>query len=345
VDLTQEWRDLLRGEAAGYAAAALGNIRHEFPSSVHHTMTKPGDFPYRPRARTPVFYGSFDWHSCVEMHWVLVRLLRVCAAAVPGSEIRTALRAQFNSLALAAETEFITGPDGLGQRPYGWGWVLALAYELASWDDPDARKWAAAMAPLADAVTGCFLDWLPRATYPVRHGAHENSAFGMSRALDFAELRARCGDPALRAAITGKAEAWFAADVLYPAAWEPSGHDFLSPALAEAELMARVLPPGEFPGWLSLFLPGIQWGEPAVLVRPALVSDPSDGLISHLHGLNASRAWCWRRIAEALPAGDPRVEPALAAARRHADAALPHVLGGDYVVGHWLACYAVLLLT
>jgi hypothetical protein len=344
-DLSHGWGELLRGEAAGYASAALANIKHEFPAGVHHTMTKPGDFPYRPRVRTPVFYGSFDWHSCVEMHWVLVRLLRVCAAAVPGSEIRVALSAQFNAMALAAEAEFIVSRDGLGQRPYGWGWALALAHELAAWDDPDARKWAEAMTPLADAVTGCFLDWLPKATYPVRHGVHTNSAFGLSRALPFAELRARSGDAALWAAITDKAQAWFCADILYPGAWEPSGHDFLSPALAEAELMARILPPGEFSGWLSLFLPGIQSGEPASLFQPAVVSDSSDGQISHLHGLNASRAWCWRRIAETLPAGDPRAGIALAAARRHAAAALPHVLGDDYMVEHWLACYAVLLLS
>jgi hypothetical protein len=345
VDLSQEWGELLRREAAGYASAAMANIKHEFPSSVHHTMTKPGDFPYRPRARTPVFYGSFDWHSCVEMHWVLVRLLRACAPAVPAGEIRAALGAQFNAMALAAEADFIAGPGGRGERPYGWGWALALAHELADWDDPDGRKWAAAMAPLADAVTGRFLDWLPKATYPVRHGVHENSAFGLSLALPFAELRARTGDPALWTAITGQAQAWFCGDMLYPAAWEPSGQDFLSPALAEAELMAKILPPHEFPGWLSLFLPGIASEEPASLFQPAVVSDSSDGQISHLHGLNASRAWCWRRIAESLPAGDPRAAPALAAARRHAEAALPHVLGDDYMVEHWLACYAVLLLS
>jgi Protein of unknown function (DUF2891) len=345
VDLAAEWRDLLRTEAGGYAQLALANIKREFPSGVHHTMTGPGDFPFRPRVRTPVFYGSYDWHSCVEMHWLLVRLLRTAADAVPAGEIRVALRGQFTPVALGAEAEYISGPGRWGQRPYGWGWALALADEARRFDDGDGPRWAAALAPLAEAVTGCFLDWLPKATYPVRYGIHANSAFGMSRALGYARQRAAEGDPALLEAITAKALGWFGGDTLYPGGWEPSGHDFLSPALAEAELMAQLLPGDEFAGWLSVFLPGIASGEPASLFTPAFVSDASDGQIAHLHGLNASRAWCWRRIADSLPAGDPRVEPALAAARTHAGAALPHVVGDDYVVEHWLACYAVLMLS
>jgi hypothetical protein len=345
VDLAAEWGKLLHAEAAGYAEVALANIKREFPADVHHTMTAPGDFPFRPRARTPVFYGSLDWHSCVEMHWLLVRLLRTASDAVPASQIRKALRAQFTPVALAAEADYISGPGRRGQRPYGWGWALALVHEAWLWDDPDGPKWAAAMTPLADAITGCFLDWLPKATYPVRCGVHSNSAFGFSRALGYAQLRAAAGDPALLEAIAGKALDWFGGDTLYPGGWEPSGHDFLSPALAEAELMAQILPQEEYAGWLSVFLPGIAGGQPASLFTPAIVSDASDGQIAHLHGLNASRAWCWRRIAESLPAGDPRVEPAQAAARTHASAALPHVIGDDYMVEHWLACYAVLLLS
>ena len=174
---------------------------------------------------------------------------------------------------------------------------------------------------------------------------HTNSAFGLARALDYAHAQARAGARALLDAITAKAHAWYGGDTIYPAAWEPSGHDFLSPALCEAELMARILPESEFGFWLSMFLPGIAGGEPAALFTPAVVSDPADGQIAHLHGLNASRAWCWRRIAESLPAGDPRIGPAVAAARTHAGAALPHVIGDDYTVEHWLACYAVLMLS
>jgi hypothetical protein len=345
VDLAGEWDAVLRQEGAGYARVALANIRREFPSGIYHTMTAPGDFPYRPRAHTPVFYGSYDWHSCVEMHWLLVRLLRAAADVVPAAEIRSTLDGQFSPVALAAEAEFISGRGGLTQRPYGWGWVLALAHEARCWAEPEGQKWAAALAPLAEAVTVRFLDWLPKATYPVRYGVHANSAFGLSRALPYARDRTAAGDSSLLTTITAKAYEWFGGDTLYPAGWEPSGHDFLSPALTEAELMAQVLPEGEFAGWLSIFLPGIAGGEPASLFTPAVVSDPADGQIAHLHGLNASRAWCWRRIAEVLPDGDARTGPVLAAARAHAAAALPHVVGDDYMVEHWLAAYAVLLLS
>jgi len=306
-------------------------------------MSAPGDFPARPGARNPVFYGSFDWHSCVEMHWLLVRLLRSAPGLVPADEIRATLRRQFSPDAVAREAAYVTGPSGPGR--YGWGWALALASETSSFDDPDARRWSAALRPLADAVTGLFIGWLPKATYPVRYGLHPNTAFALSRSLPHARMLAAAGDPRLAEAITAAAFRWYRGDAGYPAAWEPSGSDFLSPALTEAELMALLLPAGDFASWLGAFLPGIEHREPAALFEPALVSDSTDGPIAHLHGLNASRAWCWRRIAESLPPGDDRIEPALAAAGIHADAALPHVTGDDYMVEHWLAAYAVLLLT
>ena len=193
MELADDWAELLRAEAADYAQVALTNIRREFPSGVYHDMTAPGDFPFRPKARTPAFYGSYDWHSCVEMHWLLLRLLRVAEDVIPVKEVRSVLNAHFRPMALAAEVEFVTSKDGLWERPYGWAWALALAHEAALLEDPDGKKWAAALQPLADAVTGCFLDWLPKATYPVRYGVHTNSAFGMARSLDYAHTRARAG--------------------------------------------------------------------------------------------------------------------------------------------------------
>jgi hypothetical protein len=345
VGLMDDWSQVLRTEAASYAQVALTNIKREFPSAVFHTMNAPGDFPFRPRARTPVFFGSFDWHSCVEMHWLLVRLLRVAPKAVPAQEIKVALSAHFEPVALAVEEDFITGPDGVIERPYGWGWALMLVHEAGAWDDEYGRKWAAALAPLGDKLARQYLEWLPRATYPVRHGVHSNSAMGLTLALPYARARARTGDDELLKAITAKAYEWFGSDMIYPAGWEPSGQDFLSPALAEAELMASLMPPGELADWLSMFLPGLEAGQPQALFTPAIVSDASDGHIAHLHGLNASRAWAWRRLAESLPAGDPRIPVALGGARTHAAAALPHVSGDDYMVEHWLAAYAVLMLT
>jgi hypothetical protein len=283
------------------------------------------------------------------MHWLLMRLLRRVPDVVPQDRIRAALEGQFTADGLAAEARFIATPDdGRRQRPYGWGWALLLAHELATWDDPDGRRWAASFAPLAAALTCNFLEWLPKATYPIRYGVHGNSAFGLSRALPYARLQADtsgAGEAELLEAITGAALRWYAGDRDYPGWLEPSGADFLSPALVEGELMAQLLAPDAFVPWLDTFLPRIAEGEPAALFNPAVVSDASDGQIAHLHGLNASRAWCWRRIAEALPDGDPRIERALDAAQVHSAAALPHVAGDDYMVEHWLAAYATLLLT
>ncbi len=305
MDLAAEWLVRLRTEAGGYARLALENITREFPAQVSALMTAPGQFPSRPRDRTPVFYGSFDWHSCVEMHWVLVRLLRMAPGEVPGEEIRSALDAQLTPEGLGREAEYAR-LSGTGLRHYGWGWALTLMHELARWPgDADARRWAAAMEPLASAATANFLGWLPKATYPIRVGVHANSSFALSRALPWARLRAATGRPELAEVIEQTASRWYGADTDYPGGWEPSGHDFLSPALAETELMARLLPPDHFLPWLGAFLPGLAAGEPAALFTPALVSDSSDGQIAHLHGLNLSRAWCWRRLAETLPADDP----------------------------------------
>jgi len=340
-----ECLDILDEQAAAYAEVARANIGREFPSLLMHLMTESGDFPARPGERTPVFYGSLDWHSCVEMHWLLVRLLRLAGNSVPAGEIRDLLDAQFTADKLAAEASFVTSADGRYERPYGWAWALALVHEIASLDEAQARRWLTAIAPLADALTKGFLDWLPKATYPIRHGVHANSAFGLSIALPFAARQAQAGRPDLAAAMEAKALGWFVGDMDYPAGYEPSGHDFLSPALTEAELMSRLLAQPEFADWLAAFLPGIADGEPSTLFTPAVVADASDGQIAHLHGLNASRAYCWRRIAESLPDGDARIASALAAARTHLDAALPHVIGDDYMVEHWLAAYAVLALT
>lgn len=341
-----QWDTLLRDNANDYVRVALTNIEREFPYAVYQVMQAPNDFPHRPRELSPAFYGSFDWHSCVEMHWLLVRLLRRAGDIVPQQEIRAALDAHFTAEALAAEAAFISHPMyGGRERPYGWGWALQLVHEIITWDDPDAQRWAINITPLAEALTSNFLHWLPKATYPVRHGMHPNSAFGLSRSLPYAYERAQSGDATLLDAITANAHRWYDKDANYPGHFEPSGTDFLSPALVEAELMAQLLPSDHFARWLDTFLPGIVNKQPIALFTPAVVSDSSDGFIAHLHGLNASRAWCWRRIAESLPAGDPRIEPALTAAWRHANTVLPHATGDDYMVDHWLACFVVLMLS
>lgn len=337
-------RELLLRRAAEFARVTIKNVRAEFPNDMLHVMHAPGDSPQRPRDLFPAFYGCFDWHSCVQMHWLLVRLLRAAPDVVPEAEIRAVLGEHLTADALAGEARTFTARHGGRSRPYGWGWALTLIHELATWDDPDAKEWASNAQPLADAITEEFLRWLPKATYPIRQGAHPNTAWGMSRALAYARARA-VDDSALLTELTEAAFRWYIADRDYPGEWEPSGADFLSPALAEAELMAGLLPAADFLAWFNGFLPGVAEGRPHALFVPAVASDDSDGQIAHLHGLNLSRAWCWRRIAESLPADDPRVPRLLDAAAAHAEPELDEVSGSDYMVEHWLACYAVLYLS
>ncbi len=318
---------LLIANADAYSRVALLNIRREFPHGLAVVLDGPLE-QARPRELHPVFYGSFDWHSCVEMFWLLARLLRVAPDEAPRQEIHAVFDEHLTPENVAVEVEFLRRQPGF-ERPYGWGWALALAAELG-------EPWRTGFRPLADQIAAGFVEWLPKLTYPVRHGVHANTAFALSRSLPYS--------PELREAIRDATLRWFATDEDYPGGWEPSGADFLSGALCEAELMACLLDPDEFSSWFGRFLPRIAEHEPAALFTPAVVSDVSDGQIAHLHGLNMSRAWAWRRLAATLPPEDPRVAAMTEAAQAHADAALPHVTGSDYTVEHWLAAYAVLYL-
>ncbi|OXM46099.1 DUF2891 domain-containing protein [Amycolatopsis alba] len=332
---------LLRTSARDLAETALANVVREYPHHESHWHFENVPIP-SPKQSHPCFYGSFDWHSCVEMFWVLVRLLRHHPDLVPAAEIRSVLNDHLTAEALAGEVAFFT-PDEhrTTQRPYGWSALLELTFETATWDDPDAGRWSTGLRELSAVFVTRYLDWLPQATYPIRYGVHDNGAFGLSRALPYA---GHLTDPRLHQVITETAWRWFGSDHDYPASWEPSGADFLSPALAEAELMARLLPESEFDGWLHRFLPGIADRKPASLFSPAIVTDPSDGQIAHLHGLNLHRAWCWHRLAQALPHGDDRVPAILDAVHTHTQASLPQSTGGAYMVEHFLAYYALLLL-
>jgi hypothetical protein len=291
----KERLSILRERATDYVRVGLANIMREYPHMPYFIADGPEDYRTH-RTFHPAFYGCFDWHSCVEMHWAVVRLLRRFPEAVPEDEVRATLGALLTEENLAVEAAFFAHPNHRSlERPYGWGWLLTLQHELMTWDDPDGRRWAGAVERLAEVLTGNLIAWLPKLTYPQRTGVHPNTAFGLSRAYDYATLRADRGDRALLAAIQEAAKGWFLADVDYPAQIEPSGADFLSAALCEAELMGKVLEAEAFPGWLAAFLPGLADERPATLFRPAIVSDATDGQIGHLHGLNLSRAWASRR--------------------------------------------------
>ena len=298
-------------------------------------LTGPDDLR-GPRELHPLFFGSLDWHSCVHGFWLLARLRARFPHADFAAEIDRLFEARITPDTVRGECAYLQGPARGGfERPYGWAWLLMLAAELARSHFASGPV----LRPLTEAIAARFGEWLPKATFPIRAGTHANTAFALALALDYAGA---VGDSALQAAGREKALDWYGADADCQA-WEPSGEDFLSPALIEAECMRRVLTPDAFAAWFGRFLPHLAEGEPAALFRPAVPSDRSDGRIVHLDGLSLSRAWCWRLLAAALDNSDPRHARAIAAARSHLDAGLPHVRG-DYMGEHWLASFALLAL-
>jgi hypothetical protein len=302
-----------------------------------------GEDVQNPRAIHPAFYGCYDWHSSVHGHWMLVRLLRLFPDLPEAKDIRKALGRNLSAENIQAETAYLKQKNRQSfERTYGWAWLLKLAEELSLSNDSEESAWARNLQPLADALVGSYLAFLPKQTYPIRTGVHPNTAFGLAFAFDYAKSRS---NEKLLALITERSRTYFGNDRNYPAAWEPGGEDFFSPALMEADLMRRVLTPAEFRVWFRRFLPQVAAGAPATLLRPATVSDRSDPKLVHLDGLNLSRAWCMRNIARALPTNDPARKVLARAARAHTDDALAHVASGDYAGEHWLASFAVYLLS
>jgi hypothetical protein len=333
-------RALSAADAGRFARLALANIEREYPSKLDHVLASVADVA-SPRDLHPAFFGSFDWHSCVHAHWLLVRVLQTHPGLPEAKSIRGVLDARLAPAAIAGELAYLGRPEARTfERSYGWAWLLRLAETLSAWDDSDANRWSANLAPLAIVFADRYRSWLDLATYPIRHGMHANSAFGLAFALDYAQ---RC-DETLRDLILATARRWYLRDRDAPASWEPSGSDFLSPSLMEADLMRRVLAGDDFARWLGGFLPGIEHRQPATIFSPAVVSDRSDPQIVHLDGLNLSRAWCWRAIARALPPGDARAPIAAAAADAHLASGLKGVGSGDYAGDHWLATFAALAL-
>jgi hypothetical protein len=332
---------LTQEQASLFARLALKGIQKEYPNKPGDVLNGAADVK-SPRSMHPAFYGSFDWHSSVHGHWMLVRLLRLFPDLPEKQQIRSALAEHLTAKNLQMEADYFSGPNRQSfERMYGWAWLLKLAEELHAWDDQEAQEWAKNLKPLTDTLVARYLAFLPKQTYPIRSGVHPNTAFGLTFALDYARA---VGNKALRALVEERSRTYFLKDADAPAAWEPDGADFFSPSLMEADLMRRVLPPGEFTAWLRRFLPALAKGELKTLLEPAYVADRTDPQIVHLDGLNLSRAWCMRSLAAALPKGDPTRKVLADAAARHARAALGHVASGDYVGEHWLASFAVYML-
>ena len=327
--------------AARFAEIALANIVREYPAKPDHVLRGDADL-VPPRVLHPAFHGSYDWHSCVHMHWLLVNVRRLHPGLPRRAAIDALLDRNLAPANIEGECAYLRTPHTRSfERPYGWAWLLKLAHELALSEDADARRWSTNLAPLARLFVDRYFAWLPKADYPIRYGMHSNSAFGLLFALDYASY---AGESPLASLCADKARTFFGGDRDLPAAWEPSGFDFLSPALVEAELMRRILPTTEWASWLSRILPAMEEGRPAELFTPVTVSDRGDPHIVHLDGLNLSRAWCFRGIASALPNGDPRASTARAAAAVHLAAGFRGLDSADYEGAHWLATFAALAL-
>ncbi|HEY1722089.1 MAG TPA: DUF2891 domain-containing protein [Magnetospirillaceae bacterium] len=325
--------------ASRFAKVALGHVTREYPYRLDHVVNGPGDVQ-SPKQLHPIFYGSFDWHSCAHGYWLLASLYRRFPNLPEAGAIRTVIDAHVVPEKVAVEAASFGRPNsGSFERPYGWAWVLALAAELARHTTPEGKKWREAFAPLARMIAEKFVGFWPKQTYPIRVGTHYNSAFAMVLALDYAAV---VKDTALDGVLRERARAWFSNDADCQA-WEPGGDEFLSSALMEAACMREVLQPTDFAPWFVRFLPHLKNEQPATLFTPATVSDRSDGKIAHLDGLSLSRAWCFRMIAGAFAETDALGAALRRAADRHLDSALPHV-AGDYAGEHWLATFALLAL-
>ncbi|MBN8480263.1 MAG: DUF2891 domain-containing protein [Xanthomonadales bacterium] len=316
-------------------------VDREYPNKITHELRGDEDVG-PPRRIYPAFHGCFDWHSSVHGHWLLVRLLRTQVDAAYAAEARAALERSLAVANIEGELATLRRGSETFERPYGLAWLLQLGADLRRWDDADARRWRAALEPLEREASARLQRWLPKLTAPIRTGEHSQTAFAFGLALDAARASA---DRALEEALVARTLAFHAGDRDCPIGYEPSGQDFLSPCLAEADLMRRVLAPREFARWLARFLPRVPRDGRDDWLVPGVVFDASDGKLAHLHGLNLSRAWMLEAIADALPPRDRRIDALRAAARRHAGVGLAAVGDVDYAGGHWLGSFATYLVT
>jgi hypothetical protein len=328
--------------AQRFADLALSCVGRHYPNKIAHVLSGDADVK-PPRELTPAFCGCFDWHSAVHGHWLLVRLVRTFPDAPFVPAARAALAKSLTPEHIAGEIRYFEGPGRSDfERPYGLAWLLQLAAELHEWNDPQGQEWAHTLEPLAGAAGARFRVWLPKLSYPIRIGEHNQTAFAFALVLDWARAT---GNSEMAALLEERTRHYYLADRDCPMAYEPSGQDFLSPCLAEADLVRRVLPPPAFAAWLGAFLPRLPLDGSSAWLQPAVVTDPADGKLAHLDGLNLSRAWMLEGIAAGLPNDDPRITSLRATAAAHRASGLRAVTGEHYEGGHWLGSFAIYLAT
>jgi hypothetical protein len=324
--------------AARFAKLALACVHKEYPNKLAHVLNDARD-ARTPSQLTPAFYGCYDWHSAVHGHWLLARLVRLFPKAAFAADARKALAKSLTAKNISTEVAYITGKGRVSfERPYGLAWLLLLAAELRESDAALAKV----LEPLEREAANRIRAWLPKLSRPIRVGEHDQTAFAFGLIWDWAAV---AKDEPMQALLRERIAAYYAKDTDCPLRFEPGGQDFLSPCLAEADLMRRVLPPADFAPWLKTFLPGLPSRAQDAWLSPEVVTDRSDPKLAHLDGLNLSRAWMLEGIAAGLPDGDARVEALRAAAAAHRSAGLESVTGEHYEGGHWLGSFATYLVT
>ncbi len=324
--------------AERFAGLALKCLHEEYPSHISHTMDSDSD-ARPPHLLTPAFYGCYDWHSAVHGHWLLVRLIRLFPHAQFVSSARAELARSLTPEHIAGEIAYLKREDRASfERPYGLAWLLQLSAELREWQDPQAQQWSTELLGLESEAAARLKQWLPKLNYPIRIGEHDQTAFSFGLMWDWAGV---AGDTQMRALLSDAARRFYGNDRDCPLNYEPSGEDFLSPCLAEADFVRRTRDADSFGRWLSVFLPGIPRHPDGGWLKPAIVTDRADPKLAHIDGLNLSRSWMLQGIAQGLGKGDGRVPALLQAAKQHIDAALPAVTGEHYEGGHWLGTFAV----
>lgn len=322
--------------ASRFARIALAGAVREYPNKPDHVLTAAGD-ARTPRQFHPVFYGCYDWHSAVHTHWLMLRLIRLFPALPERAAIEVHFDRHFTPENVAAELAYAEEPQRVAfERPYGWAWLFKLAEELHAAGDERSQNWSRTLQPLVAHFIARLTQWLPRQNYPVRSGVHSNTAFMLAFAIDYARAVELVEVEKLMVAA---AKRFYADDRVAPIGHEPSGNDFLSPSLIEADLMRRVLAPENFVAWLDGWLPGLAGSQ---LLKPVEVSDRADPQGGHLDGLNLSRSWCLHALAASGGGGRALLEEA---AERHLQAGLRHVESGDFLGEHWLGTFAVYAVT
>jgi hypothetical protein len=342
VSIPELGQNLTNEQAANLSKLAIDGLHREYPNKPGNVVTSP-ETVLSPKQMHPAFYGCFDWHSSVHGHWMLVRLLKTNPTHSLADAARKGLATSLTTENILVEANYFNEKENKSfERMYGWAWLLRLAAELHTWEDSQGKQWRVALQPLEAKIVELAMIYLPKLKQPIRTGVHPDAAFALGQFLDYARI---VGNQELEQLVVARANAYYAKDRDYNSEYEPSGEDFFSPSLNEADLMRRILPQAEFAQWLTAFLPDLKVNSKSKLLQPVIVSDVTDGKLVHLAGLDLSRAWCMQGIIQGLPSNDPRVGLLKRSAVEHAKIGLGYVFSGHYEGEHWLGTFAVYALT